>query len=359
RLGPFGGVTGAMQALQQLMAVVAGLLAAASGIPGWPLVLVAGFARRMDLALLTGLAHAQGIGPLWSLPVESMELPSWAAGWQSRTAAHIGQGLEYPDARLLAGMVLGRTAAGFAVREYPAWVDAGMAHLLVASGAQVTLLVMPLASLIHRADCPHGGRRWLAAAVLAQIGLVLLLTGLEPSILRAATLGAWSLGAVMAGRPVQPLAGLYRTALAWLLLDPSLLTSASFQLSYVATWGILLLMPLVERIDLGRRWGARWVSTAAGYPVGIAVASCAAQVAVLPVLWARFGELKLQGFLANLLAVPLAEGVILLGATKGLLGTVGLAAVGGWANPALRIGLGWLNGIAEGCSRMGSPEVGA
>ena len=348
-----------MRALWQLLVYLAGLILGEAGIEGWPVLLACLAFVPRDFVICALLGQLHGLGPLWVADWESW-LPQ-GGDWPLREAAlaHLSQGLDHDDSRLLGGMVLGRTAAGFTLRDYPHWRDAGMAHLLVASGAQVTLFVLPLASLLTKDLLGVTVRRWIAALIAAQILVVLLLTGIEPSILRAATLTAWLLLAFVLGRPVDGLIGLYRTALFWLVLDPSLIHSASFQLSYAATWGMLLSWPYAHQVSdwLSSRISLRSLHGPVFWAITAAAATIGAQLAVLPVLWSWFGELQWQGFLANLVAVPLAEVVILAAALKVVLASMGLEIVGVLFNPALRIGLDGLEVIAHLFGDHPSPKL--
>lgn len=325
-----------------LLGVVTGILWAASGLP-IALASLALLALRQPLAAGAAiLAWGQATGVLMPLDVRSWTAPPWGDGLQTQALALLKAGHSWSDGRLLGGMLLGRSAAGFGLSAYPHWLNAGMAHLLVASGAQVTLLVYPLIIVLHRSSLSPRWRKRVALVILAQIALVLALTGLEPSILRAATLAGWMLGGLLLDRPVQPDVGLCQTASGWLLLDPLLLTDVGFQLSYAATWGLIRIGPRIEAWLLNRLPPARirpleWLLT-------LASATWGAQIAVFPVLWAIFGRLEVRGFLSNLVAVPLSEIVILTGAGKLLLAAVGFP--GGWLDAILRLLLTWLDAIA-------------
>lgn len=339
-----------MTALLPVLTVILGLIAAERGWPIAPVIVACLLVRRPGLALVLAVAWIQGAGYCWTIETRDWELPLWADRLQGHAVQLLGQGLPYIDARLLGGMLLGRTAAGFTLSDYPAWTDAGMAHLLVASGAQVTLLVFPLVWVLHHSDLAPRFRRWLAILILMQIGVVLLLTGLDPSILRAATLAAWLLCGIALGRPVLPLHGLARVAAMWLLLDPSLLTSASFQLSYAATFGLVTLTPLLDaRIPERIPPLLRNLLLLCG-------ATFAAQIAVTPVIWCRFERLELIGLVTNLIAVPMAEALIWFGIIKAAL--ISWTPFGGLLNIPIALILRLLNAVADWGASTPTPYPG-
>ena len=95
-----------------------------------------------------------------------------------------------------------------------------------------------------------------------------------------------------------------------LLWNPLLLFHISFELSYLATAGLLFLAPVL------RAW-----LRARGMPdvlaMGLAI-TLSAQLATLPVLAWYFGQVSLSALLANLLVVPILELIIILGLFAGL-----------------------------------------
>jgi len=331
-------------------AVILGLIAARDGWSPLPLAAVALLFRRRGIALLLIIAWIQGLGYGWTTSIKYWTLPPWASDIQDQALALLSHGLPSELGRLLGGMLLGRSAAGFGLHSYPHWTDAGMVHLLVASGAQVTLLTFPLVWTLHHLDLAPRFRRLLGLGILMQLGLVLVLTGLDPSILRAATLAAWLLLGLALGHPTLALYGLVRVAAFWLLLDPDLLTNASFQLSYAATLGLLTLTPLWER-HLPTQWPVplRYVAL-------LALATCAAQCAVMPVLWCRFGRVEVIGLVTNIVAVPLSEMVIWTGVSKSLLLWLGWPV--DLLNSCLLLLLGTLDGLACWGSQYTLPSAG-
>ena len=204
-------------------------------------------------------------------------------------------------AQLLTAMVFGEGGLSRPLpRELRAdFRAAGLSHVLVASGTQVTFIA---AALLLGLQTLGARRGWLVVGVLPGLLLYAILAGTAPSIWRATAGGvlvAWALGS---GREVDGLS-LWGAALgALLLLDPALAWSLSLQLTFAATWGLICLAPLIMRV-------LKRVSD--GYLTQLAALSLGAQWATLPISLFHFGTFSLAGLGANFFAVPLA-GVLVL-----------------------------------------------
>src|SRR6185295_4104119 len=178
---------------------------------------------------------------------------------------------------------------------------AGTYHVLALSGAQVALVAAVLLVALRAAGVgPLGQALVLTPAMAFYAALV----GEGVSIVRAAAMAALVVWGKTLDAEVD-LANVLGTAAAVLLLgQPSLVHDVAFQLTFVATLGILALTPALEaRLPSRPRWLFR-----------LAAASLAAQIALTPLLAARFHRLAPAALLLNLLAVPLSSAVLLSGA---------------------------------------------
>lgn len=188
---------------------------------------------------------------------------------------------------------------------------AGLAHLLVASGAQIALLG-GLLLFVARLAGLH--RWWLFVGVTPQLLFYALLAGSGPSIWRAGIIGVCLALALTLGRDVDNLS---LWSLAWtglLLHDPLQFFEVGFRLTFAATWGILVFAQPISafiRKQIGAMPGVTMVS-----------ASLSAQACTLPLLLHHFGRCSLVGLAANLLAVPLSAVLVVTGIT-GLLVPIG------------------------------------
>ncbi|TVP68150.1 MAG: DNA internalization-related competence protein ComEC/Rec2 [Nitriliruptor sp.] len=200
------------------------------------------------------------------------------------------------DARtggLLVGFVTGDTRL-LPAEDREAMQATSLTHLTAVSGTNVAIVIGGVLGLAGLLRAPPVVRRTAVAAVVPWFAF---LTRFEPSVLRAGSMALLLLLAGVRGHVRDARHALAVAVLLLVLLDPRLAASLGLLLSATATAGVLLVAPVV-RDRLPARIPRR-VATLVGVTVG-------AQVAVLPVLLATFGELALVSVPANLLAVPAA-----------------------------------------------------
>ena len=208
-----------------------------------------------------------------------------------------------PGAALVSGFLVG------AIDQLPqADIDAlrlaGISHYVAVSGANVAGFL--LLWFIILGPLGVGGRRRGFLGLLAVV-VFALATRWEPSVVRASLMA----GLVLAGRAVGLPVDSW-TALGWsgalaLLVAPDLSQSIGFQLSVLATAGIM------SGGDLLPASFPRWLRGSLGPTI-------AAQAAVTPLLLGAFGTVPLVSPLSNLVAAPLVSVVTLLGGLGTLTG---------------------------------------
>jgi competence protein ComEC len=202
--------------------------------------------------------------------------------------------------------------------------DAGLSHLLAISGLHVGIVLLLLLATLRRTASPRGARP--AIVWVACIGVVLLV-GARPPVLRATAAACVAVLGRGLGRDGDGANTLAVVGGALLLLNPWLAGDPGFQLSFLATAGIL------TRAGALRRCLAlpSWLAT------GIAV-STTAYVATVPALAWHFGRLAPVALLANLAAVPLCAAILSLTLAALFLAPLPVLGAASW----------W---AAEGCGR--------
>lgn len=213
------------------------------------------------------------------------------------------QNLPEREAGLAAGLILGErdTVAGDTTE---AFRMLGIAHLLAVSGLHVGFVAALALFLFTRLT---KGRKNLLSSLLAVLVILVyvLLTGGRPSVWRAALMFVLGGLARLAGRDADGLQSIAAAAILLLFFKPYWLFGPSFQFSFLATAGILLLSANIrQRLHRLPAWLAG--------PLAVTVA---AQLAVLPLQIPRFGQLPLLSLPANLFCVLLAGAAIALGLT--------------------------------------------
>lgn len=208
----------------------------------------------------------------------------------------------------------------------------GLAHLTAVSGGNVAIVVGAVIGLTWLLRVPMLGR---IAAALACLVFYVIVVHPQPSVLRAAVMGAVVLVSLLVGGRRSGPSVLSTAVLVLVVLVPTLSVSWGFVLSVAATAGIVMLAPGIRRSLEERRWGAR-------VPAAVAVAgslTLAAQLATAPVLLAMGAYVGIAAIPANLLAMPVVPLVTIAGLGAAVLGVVpGLRAL---ADP-----LAWIGALA-------------
>ena len=205
----------------------------------------------------------------------------------------------------------------------------GLSHLTAVSGQNVAFVLAACGPLLVRL------RPWPRFVVtVGVIAWFVVLTRVEPSILRAGVMAGLSAFGFTTGRERAPIRLLAIAVVGLLLVDPLLAWSVGFWLSVGATAGVCTVGPwLADRL---RPLGLL------ALPVGITLG---AQVGVAAPSLLVFGRLPFVSLVANVLAVPVAGAVMLYGLPAGLVA----GAVSG-AAPVLmfpaRIGTRWVDTVA-------------
>ncbi|MBI2886660.1 MAG: ComEC/Rec2 family competence protein [Chloroflexi bacterium] len=235
-----------------------------------------------------------------------------ALALRGRLAESLQRALPEPQGALAQGILLGlRGAIPRGIEED--FRRTATTHILAISGHNLSVV----AGLLAAAGAWLLGRRhraYFIAMLLALWGYAAL-TGLAPSVVRAAIMASMVLAAGLAGRQPFAPSALLLAAGVMTLVDPGLLRDIGFQLSFGAMAGILfaspLLAPLGSRL-LAERTPAPWVVETLGRYVGPAVAALmGASLTTVPIQAFHFQSVPLMALPATLFALPALPGVLL------------------------------------------------
>jgi len=229
--------------------------------------------------------------------------------------------LPEPEAGLAAGILIGlrdRVDRDLAA----AFTTAGVSHVVAISGWNIAIVGAAIAAIAGSL-----GRRRRSVVTIIAIACYVAFAGASASVVRAALMAAVVLLARETGRAGRAAAALGWAAVLLLLADPGLIDDAGFQLSSLATAGLIAwASPLTDWIEAtahGRM--PRWLAESLGV-------SLAAQAATLPIVLASFGRLAILAPVVNLAVVPLvapAMAVGLIALAGGGLVAAGMPAVVG------------------------------
>jgi competence protein ComEC len=255
-------------------------------------------------------------------PPPRLHLVALLDALRSRIVERLHRVLPAAEASLVSGVLLGadETMPEDVQQDFR---DTGTAHILAVSGFNVTIVA---AAAMAALGTVLGSRRGLVVAAAAVV-LYTLLCGAEPAVLRAAIMACMALAALRLGRQSAALASLAAAAIVMSLLDPSVIYDVGFQLSFLATLGLVLAgRPAQEAI---RSWGERAIAhdgarAAAVLFAELATLSLVAQAATLPLSVYVFHRLPLTALPANALILPAQPLLMATGAATAAASSVSL-----------------------------------
>ena len=150
-------------------------------------------------------------------------------------------------------------------------------------------------------------KRWLLNIIaIVLIWMYAFVTGLSPSVMRSALmLSFWALSGLLE-KQISRWNPLFAAAVIILIINPLALWSVSFQLSFAAVAGIMLIGQKMQRsISLKGRM--------LQYVGGLMLVSVAAQIATMPLTMHYFGQTSNYFALTNLVVIPMAGVLLVLG----------------------------------------------
>jgi ComEC/Rec2-related protein len=178
----------------------------------------------------------------------------------------------------------------------------GTTHLVAISGYNVQLITVAVFGWFLKIL----RRRIAFFATIALLMAFVTMVGGTPSVVRAAIMGFLFLFSKEIGRIFSFDYVILWTAFIMVLLDPTVLFSPGFALSYISLLGIVYLSPaIVYFFRKGQEEEGSFAVTVAQ--------TLAAGIAVIPVTLAFFGSFSLTSFLANIAILPFIPFTTLLG----------------------------------------------
>lgn len=204
-----------------------------------------------------------------------------------KLSAHIPQ----PEDMLAGGILFGaRTILS------PEWQDAfirtGTIHIVALSGYNVSIVaegIMRVFGLFLSV---------FASSVVGVLAIILfvVMTGASSTAIRAGIMGGLALAARLIGRPYDIVRALFVAVAVMVFINPKILVfDVSFQLSVIATLGMIYIAPIISQKFF-------WIPFVSFRE--IVSATIAAQIAVLPFILWRMGTLSLIALPVNILILP-------------------------------------------------------
>jgi competence protein ComEC len=230
-----------------------------------------------------------------------------------RTTAHrtIMRLLPDPQASLLAGILLG-IETGISPEVRDAFNAVGATHVIAISGSNLAILgglIMSLARRVMR-------ERWAAVVTIVGILTYSIFVGADAAVLRAAIMVTLGLVAAQLGRQTWAFTSIAFAALLMTAINPLTVWDVGFQLSFLATLGLVL---YVEPLQNWLAKGLSKLLSAENAQQVIAaisdafVVTVAAQITTTPIMAYYFGRFSALSLPVNFLIIPAQTPLMVLG----------------------------------------------
>lgn len=317
----------------------------AYGRPSWRLsntnvgetIFVSGWRNRLSPIQAQRLVskHVKG-----NFEIESVGEQRFIASPLYRSAQRVrrlisngAESFPFDERSLFTGLVIGDDSKQ-SQQMVSAFRKSGLAHLVAVSGQNVAFVLTALSPLLSRLH-----RRTRLVVTLGVLIWFVVITRVEPSVIRAAVMAGVATLSISLGRPTRTLRILALTVIITIFLDPLLAWSVGYFMSVGATTGLCLLSGPLSRVVPGPRWLASLIA-----------ATISAQVGVAPAVVFVFGVPAAIGILANILAVPVASLVMLTGLPlslfAGAISETAFSALGTIVMWPVLIGVRWVWWVA-------------
>lgn len=204
-----------------------------------------------------------------------------------------------PEASLGIGYLVGQKSA-LPDNLDEAFRTAGLTHVVVASGYNLTILVRLARRLFVKVS------KYLAAFFsFLMIGAFIAVTGSSPSMSRAGLVAGLGILTWYYGRKFHPLVLLPFVAAITLIINPSYAWGdLGWQLSFLSFAGVMIVAPLLQRYFFGDKKPSMMRQ--------VFGETLCAQLVTAPVVIMAFGQLSLVAVIANMLILPLVPFAMLL-----------------------------------------------
>jgi competence protein ComEC len=295
--------------------------------------------------------HAMIRRPRIELLQQNQGNPFWTVlfAFKTRASETLNHILPEPYASLLNGILLG-LETGIPRDLYESFSLTGSSHIIVISGSNIALIAGIFLLLGQRLI----GKRY--APPLAIVGIIIytFLVGADAAVSRAALMGIVLMLAVWSGRPGMAINSLFFSALVLTIINPLFLWDVGFQLSFLATLGLIVLVPPLEKTifrSLQRLLKKEQVGLTMALLSELLIVTLAAQLITGPLIVYQFGRFSLVSLLTNLLILPVQPPIMIVGGLAMLAGMIWLplGQLLGWL---VWLPLAWTVWIVEQTARL-------
>lgn len=182
----------------------------------------------------------------------------------------------------------------------------GAMHVLAVSGLHVGIIFIALSFFLGFLKKKTAGRILYAGLIMLILWFYAFITGLSPSVERAATMFSFVVAGNNLKRQVSIYNSLAASAFFLLLINPNNFFEVGFQLSYSAVFGIVYLQPVLSRLLTVK-------NKLLNYFWMLLTVSVSAQIATVPFTLFYFSQFPTYFWISNLFVIPAVTILIPLG----------------------------------------------
>lgn len=228
----------------------------------------------------------------------------FAADVRTHYINRMSEVMPHSDAAAIFAMLFGGYE-GIRPELLEAFTTTGIIHILSVSGSHISLIAAVTAWFSIILKFPKWAR---AISVIFVISAYVVLAGFVPPAVRSGIMGGIAFVGLVLGQERDAQRILIVTGILMLLVSPLLFFHISFQLSFLATAGLLFIAPILFQRMKG-------ISVFAAGSLSITMS---AQLATLPMLAWYFNQVSLSSLLSNFIVVPIVDIIIIVGLLGGI-----------------------------------------
>ena len=226
--------------------------------------------------------------------------------------------LPSPYNYLLVGMLLGEKSF-IPPHLKELFSEAGIMHILAVSGLHVGIIAMALLAFLSILGLP----KKLKLLILVLILLIYAsITGFRPSVLRATIMFILLIGGKLINRSRNLNISLFFAAFLILLSNPLILYDAGFLLSFIVTFFIINLSPVLQELFSKI---VVWIKN----PLAVSIA---AWIGIFPLSAYFFTKISIISIISNIFIIPLTGIAVILGFVTFFIGLISIFMAGIIAN---------------------------
>ena len=216
----------------------------------------------------------------------------WINDYREKIISIHSNYLASPNLEILGGIVFGDDAVSPPENIKQSFINSGLLHILAASGMNVAFIFsfffffLKLLRVNYKANISIG---------IVMILIYSLMTGLGASVIRATFMLVFVLIGKLIDRDAHSISLLAFVAFLMLLYNPMYINDVGFQLSFIVTFGLLVMTPHLMKFK------NRFLD----YIVGTVSIPIIAQLWVIPIQVFYFNNISLYSLFANIMSVPI------------------------------------------------------